>query len=78
MGPLEGKESKERSISVKIGSSESYTLFKIQKVENPENHFLLTIGRVVESEPFGHGYDFFLRSDQIEDLRSLLGHAKDM
>lgn len=78
MEPLENKDSKEKSISVKLGDKDCYIMFKITKTDSPKDHFWLTMGKVIESEPFGHGYDFFLNSSQIEDLRTLLGYAKEL
>lgn len=78
MEPLESKDSKEKSVSVKIGDKDSYTMFKITKIENPKDYFLLTMGRVIESEPFGHGYDVFLSAQQIEDLERILRYGREL
>lgn len=77
MESLESMDSK-KSVSVKIGDNDCYTLFKLTKIENPKDLFSLTIGRVVASEPFGHGYEVFLSAQQIEDLGRILKYGKDL
>lgn len=68
----------EQTISVKIGDEESYTLFKISKVPHPENHYLLTMGRMIEGERFGNGYQVFLNKQQLESLEKLLRFGQDL
>ncbi len=71
-------EVKEPTISVKIGDDDSCSIFKIVKISDPKNHYLLTVGRLIEGEPFGNGYELFLSKQQLEALEKLIKLGQDM
>lgn len=67
-----------QNISVKIGDDKNYTLFKITKIQCPENHFQLVMGKFVEGESFGNGFETYLDAEQLEALERLLRFGKEL
>lgn len=67
-----------KHISIKIGDEKDYTLFKITKVNVPEDHFKIVMGRVIDGESFGNGFETYLDKQKIECLENLIKIGKDL